>query len=72
MDYRDDVDDFTIACRDIRNAVAEREERKAVLIPTSCEFDSRRGFPRGEKSDSMTPSVGGRGYGIGDRITGRF
>jgi hypothetical protein len=42
------------------------------FIPTCCEFDSRRGFPRGEKSESMTPGIGGRDHGVGDRFAGGF
>ena len=40
------------------------------LIPTGCEFDSRGGFPSGEKSESMTPGFGGCGHGFSNSLAG--
>ena len=45
---------------------------RSLLIPTGCEFDSRGGFPRGEKSESIALGLGGRNHGLSDRLAGRF
>ena len=41
-----------------------------LIIPTGCEFDSRGGFPSGEKSESMTPGFGGCGHGFSNSLAG--
>ena len=55
---------------DIHDQIIELAQEQSEPIPIVGESDSRRGFPKRQKSESISSCFGGRDDGCGDRLAG--